>query len=565
MQGTSEWECKLQAIEGFRQVAESAAREEFASMMMDACSVAVTFNALSPRARDMQIIPNPEEAFAMRMVWSYFCNTTLTEWEDFVATVRLPSIKVKKVVSWILADSKQNSNVIICVDELMLITDGNPSQDLTQEVSNLMFCLGKIIDKEPRVHIVLSSVQCNPLKNISTVSKRGFESLSLPPISSTKSVEIFRILKSNWFKPSEIGGNMGGTVKDVVQQAIIDCGGAPRLLENLYSILTEEEELIGKRTLTYVQERMWKFSVAKNLERAPQGYLRDALIMVCSGIQYSYDVLDKYSGYGMVLLSSGMKQENFAYMPPMLVGMLAVQYQKKKDFYSLEHKILDTCYDLMSLQTLILDPSASADYFEKTAAQLLRLRLLYLHGIGKKQFTLKDLLCADCHLENQDLWWKYNEEELQFDMPIDPLFPVLTRSGEFISRSVQQNSSKQGAIYIAKERQNPGYDIVIHLPGNNPSIAVQVKFSKAGSSTMLSNDDISESTRQFAGKHPKLARKTAAFVMFAFRRMNQNVESRAYVNSPLGVVYDSCKEIAVLSRQDILRLVPYSMRPRLLL
>jgi hypothetical protein len=184
MAGTSEQSTKMRAIEAFQnELPDEPKRPDFARRMTEAYSVSVTFGSKSQRRDDVDLIPEASEALAMRFLWSYFCNTTATTWKTFVNRVSLPELDSKDVVRWILEDLPPGTDVIFCVDELMLSGDGKPRQQLTSQVSYVLSSLGAILDAERRVHIVMSIIQCKPLIDMSTLSCRDFFPVCLPRIS----------------------------------------------------------------------------------------------------------------------------------------------------------------------------------------------------------------------------------------------------------------------------------------------------------------------------------------------------------------------------------------------
>ena len=171
-----EWQCKLKAVEAFKKAdPENSERQEFAKTILESLCIGITFNGISPRSDDVSVMmTDPKEALAMRFLWSYFCDTTSTPWSDFVKRLLVPGLELPQAISWVLAEHQPNTNIILCVDELMLVADGKPAQTLTQEVSLLLNSLAMITDKQPQAHIVMSSIQLNPIQHISTYSKRTF-------------------------------------------------------------------------------------------------------------------------------------------------------------------------------------------------------------------------------------------------------------------------------------------------------------------------------------------------------------------------------------------------------
>ena len=257
-------------------------------------------------------------------------------------------------------------------------------------------------------------------------------------------------------------------------------------------------------------------------------------------------------------------------MPPMLIGMMARYCRENMaDKDSQVYKILDTSYEFMSLHTLTTIPSIAGICFERQAAYLMRLRLLYLRSIKCKQFTftLKDLLCIEGKLRgrNENMWWKRESGDTVFQLPEDPDFNIVECSADEIAEAIQRGGSTRGTIYIPNDAQKPGYDFVIHLPGEkNISIVAQAKFSFSDSTTRLSNPDILHCLSKIANTHKELASKTAAIAILCCRECYKNVSAAEYTSGNC-VINRVCKEIAVLDKCSFLDIVPYSMQSRMLI
>ena len=292
---SSDREFKVAAIKKWKDENASDECQKFAQKMEDAVCICVTFNGSSLRSDDITFIRSPKTALAARLIWSYFCNTEATLYSSFVAQMTFAKFGIVDAINVILADVGPDTNIIICVDELMFVANGLPSPNLSQETGLALSDFGVINYQQQRVHVVMSSVQYNPLKDLQSATQRGFHHIQLPLISKQDCSDILCHLQPSWMTYVELRGNLQAPATAIIQQAIIDCGGLPRLLEDLYYVLRREGTNIDKLTLTGIQDKLWNKSISQTIKMVWHSKLYGALTLICSGNLYEDEELDKYS------------------------------------------------------------------------------------------------------------------------------------------------------------------------------------------------------------------------------------------------------------------------------
>lgn len=141
------------------------------------------------------------------------------------------------------------------------------------------------------------------------------------------------------------------------------------------------------------------------------------------------------------------------------------------------------------------------------------------------------------------------------------VFSVSTISAEQMLEAVKRGCPCGGAIYIAEDDQNEAFDIVIHLPGPEPLIAIQSRFSKAESKNPITNGQVQKCLKNFKKFHPNLATQAPAFVIMAFRQAGARLSAETFAGSRVNMS-KSCRQVAVLVKEDVMNIIPYSMRER---
>jgi hypothetical protein len=537
---------------------------EFYNRISKAVGLCASFNGDSGRRRDLGLIPKAMEALSMRFLWGYFCSTVETSWSSFVgdcAGFLVESISLEKVVDLILQDIGQDLDLIMCIDELVLAEDGCPYENITDAARDILSGLAPVLDHNPRVHIVLSSLLYSSLNNYLSLSQKAVMCVNLPAISPDHYVKLAHDTISAWLEDTtELSGNMGGKVKDVVWQGLLDSGGHPRLLENVVEYFKKKAKKKGlaSATLGDLHETLCNYSVAKACEASLPTKLLGALKYMCSGKVYRISDLDPYISCGLLLQSANQAQASHALMPPLLIGMLYV-HERMNNSTDLSSKILEACHHFMSLDTLASRAATAGDFFEKLIAHLLRLRLLLLAADHLKTFGLKDLLTVD-GANNQERWWN-KKGTLKFEMPKEAVFPVSTISAKQMRSAVQSGCPDGGAIYIAESDQNEAFDILIHLPGSNPCIAIQSRFSKPTTKSSITNTQVKKCLVDFCRYHQFLASKASAFVVLAFREAGAQLSAQDFAGSDVEMS-KACRQVAVLDKEDVMKLIPVSLQGR---
>ena len=540
---------------------------EFTTRISKAVGLCATFNGYSGRREDLELIPQAVKALSMRFLWGYFCNTAETLYSSFVedfAGSLVKSISLQKVVSLILQDIGQDQDLIMCIDELMLAEDGCPYEDMTNAAKNILSGLVHILDHNLHVHVVVSSLLYSSLSNYLTRSQRPVMCINLPSISPDHYVNIAQDTISAWLEDDrELPGNMGGKVKDVVWQGLLDSGGHPRLLENTVGYFKREsgKNRLSSVTLQDLHKSLWSFSVAKSCSASLPTKLLGALKCMGSGKVHPISDLDPFIACGLLLQSATEESASHALMPPLLIGML---YEHERSNYStnLSFQILEACHHFMSLDTLASRAATAGDFFEKLTAHLLRLRLLLLaaNNPRKSTFGLKDLLTVD-GATNQERWWNKGKGALNFQMPKKAVFSVTTISAKQMQDAVQSKCPDGGAIYIAESDKNEAFDIFIHLPGSNPFIAIQSRFSRPTTNSSITNGQIQKCLVDFNKFHPYLASKAPAFVVLAFREAGAQLSAKTFA-APDVQMSKACRQVAVLVKEDVMKLIPVSLQGR---
>ncbi len=540
-------------------------RQIFVNRISKAIGLCATFNGSSRRIDDLDLIPDAVEALSMRFLWGYFCDTTKTTWTLFTrycANSLVSTISLERTIRLILNDINQDQDIIMCIDELMLAQNGCPCQDITNAAKKILSALVHFLDREPRVHVVVSSLLYSSLQNFLTGSGRAVTCISLPAISKDHFVNIVNDIDTTWLSNnSELEGNMGGTVKDVILQGLIDSGGHPRLLENVVGYFQKKSKgnALTSASLENLHVSLWDFSVAKSCEASLPAKLLDALKLMCSGKVHHISELDPFISCGLLLQSANQMSASYALMPPLLIGMLYV-HERNNNSKDLSFQILKACHQFMVLDTLASRAATAGDFFEKLTAHLLRLRLLLLVAHGFRTFTLKDLLTLDGAI-NHEHWC--NKGNLTFEMPPkeEAVFSVSTISATGMHNAVEQGCPCGGAIYIAECDQNEAFDILIHLPGSAPLIAIQSRFSKAETKNPITNAQVQKCLENFQKFHPNLASKAPAFVVMAFRQAGARLSPQNFAGSNVKMS-KACKQVAVLVKEDVMNIIPYSMQER---
>jgi hypothetical protein len=161
---------------------------------------------------------------------------------------------------------------------------------------------------------------------------------------------------------------------------------------------------------------------------------------------------------------------------------------------------------------------------------------------------------------NQERWWN-KKGTLKFEMPKEAVFPVSTISAKQMRSAVQSGCPDGGAIYIAESDQNEAFDILIHLPGSKPLIAIQSRFSKTTTKSFVTNSQVRKCLEDFNKFHLDLASKAPAFVVLAFRQAGAKLSAQDFAGSGVQMS-KACKLVAVLVQEDIMNIIPCSMQER---
>jgi hypothetical protein len=537
---------------------------EFSNRISNAVGLCATFNGDSGRREDLALIPQAVNALSMRFLWGYFCNTVETPWTSFVkdcAGSLVKSISLLKTVNLILQDIGQDLDLIMCIDELMLAENGCPCKDMTDAARDILSGLVHFLDHKCRVHVVVSSLMYSSISKYLTWSQRAVMCISLPTISPDHYVNVKRASIQAWLDDStELSGNMGGKVKDIVWQGLLDSGGHPRLLENVvkYFKMKSKKKALASVTLGDLHESLWSFSVARSCEASLGEKLLNALKYMCSCKMHNFSDLDPFISCGLLLQSANQISASYAIMPPLLIGMLYM-HERSANEASPAFQILEACYQFMLLDTLASKAATAGDFFEKLSAHLLRLRLLLLSENKFFKFRLEDLLTVDDTI-NQAHWWN-KSTNLEFTMPQKAVFAVSTVSKEDMEKAVKKGCPPGGAIYIAKDDQNVAFDILIHLPKPNQLIAIQSRYSKTTTESTITNGPVKKCLEDFQTHHPYLSSQTPSFVVLAFRKAGAKLSAQEFAG--LGVkMSKACEQVAVLDQQGLMNIIPFSMRER---
>ena len=561
----SERNVKEQAIKEFseKQDALSKERAGFCSRISRAVGICATFNGDSGRRNDLAQIPSASQALSMRFLWGYFCDTAETKWQSFVASCKdllMPTISLQHTVSLILQDIGHTLDMIMCIDELMLAEDGCPHEGITAAAKDILSELVPLLDGEPRVHVIVSSLLYASLRDFLTGSQRAITCINLPAISQDHLANFVNDVDPGWLKnDDELDGNMGGKVKDVVWQGLLDSGGCPRLVENVVEYFKDKSnsQTLTSASLENLHESLWGFSVAKSCAASLGTRLLDALKLMCSGQNYDVSMLDPFVSCGLLLQSANDQETSYALMPPLLIGMLYM-HEKQKTIQRLDFQILKACYEFMRLDTLVARAATVGDFFEKQSAHLLRLRLLLLCANKVKAFELEDLLTLD-GMTDQARWWKREARKLTFKLPEKAVFPVSTVSKEQVKKALNMGCPPRGAIYIMEDDQNEAFDVLIHLP--EQLIAVQSRYSKGTTKSAVTSAQVQKCLEDFQKYHPDLASKAQAFVVLAFRKAGAQLSAQSFAGPHVNMS-KACKQVAVLVKEDLINIVPLSMHER---
>jgi len=285
-----------------------------------------------------------------------------------------------------------------------------------------------------------------------------------------------------------------------------------------------------------------------------------ALLLACSATSHSAKELDQYCHCGLLLQAPDKERESFAIMPPLLMGMLYRHLSRReavRGVHSLEHDVLQACYQFMGLDTFSTSAAISASLFEEQCAHLLRLRLLLLKAQNKTSFSLEELLPASLTSDGGRYWTRDGDRRTQFEMPSTPCFQLNELDDMEIEDAVQRGTAR-GAIYKPTRNNYEGVDFLVHFPAGQ-LVAVQCRFSLPTSSTTLDAKDVPSCINKFKSSYPNLANHTSAFVFLALRKAAGNVTPNPGTDCK---GYPSGFEVAVLSQEDVVAITPHSMRER---
>jgi len=140
-------------------------RREFGERILNAVGVCATFNGPSGREFDQEIVPDAEQALALRLLWGYFVDSNVTGWKDFVLNCAGPAVAAKVSLSPVLKlveqDCGPDRHVIVCVDELMLCAGGRPEREVTDTANAILGSFGSpVLDNQAfqRVHVAFQAL-----------------------------------------------------------------------------------------------------------------------------------------------------------------------------------------------------------------------------------------------------------------------------------------------------------------------------------------------------------------------------------------------------------------------
>jgi len=156
--------------------------------LVNAVGVCATFNGPSGREFDQEIVPDAEQALALRLLWGYFVDSNVTGWKDFVLNCAGPAVAAKVSLSPVLKlveqDCGPDRHVIVCVDELMLCAGGRPEREVTDTANAILGSFGSpVLDNQAfqRVHVAFQALDTSLWETGRPARSEACIALACPP------------------------------------------------------------------------------------------------------------------------------------------------------------------------------------------------------------------------------------------------------------------------------------------------------------------------------------------------------------------------------------------------
>ena len=557
----SQWEQKCQAIDRLR--TRTPASAAFCDRLKTATGVCATFNSGSKRSKDNQLLPNAGTALAVRAVWGHFFGSDdlMMPYETFAALDGVNGLDLVSALRLIAADCRDEDDeqldIIFCVDELMLAHNGAPQSTLTEAVKDVLSAIEDVLDKLTFVHVIVTSLCYTELHEHLSDTKRPAAAVPMLRLEYAKTVKAVHQAEPNarWLSHEPL---VDGTPRvNLTLQALRDCAGAPRLVEDVVNTLRAHSAEV--ESLEELQGLLWGQSVARTTSSGLKRNLKSALVMALSGAEYPSAELEPFCLSGLMIQSVTNAADAQPEIPALLLGVIYKHLVKtgNESLIDISRMLLQSCYRIMALDTLMQTANVAGKNFEVQVAHLLRIRILLRLAEEHTTVTLEQLLhVKGSRINPQASWRRTGKTPAVFELPRleHATFDVHWIDEADLEAKIKRHK-ETGAVFIIKRDSYPGVDLFVLFPdGRLP--AVQVKYSRPNSTTTLSNNDMKKSLAEMA-KLPA-ATHCPAYAMFALRKGTQNIDRTTWA----GAVHLPCDEVEVLLRDDVLGIIPLSLRAR---
>eukprot|EP00961_Rhodomonas_salina_P029543 397837-Rhodomonas_salina.3 len=437
---------------------------------------------------------------------------------------------------------------------------------VSQAAQDVLSAFSNTLDKQRRVHVLVSSLSEQPTRFWYSATKRYVKTILLRRLSQQDALAAWN---NRHFNSGTDSRNRKR--KAVVEQLVSDCAGAPRLLERVDNLLQRYPSYV--ENLQTVQALLWDTQLGQQWKNLGISRLPSVLEMVLSGERFDRERLDEYAQEGLFMQSAedgrfpevlhniplDVRKQPISFVlaclvPPIVLGML-----HRQRFGGVSGRLLDACSEMMQLDSICTDAKQTSRDFEFQMAHLLRLRLFLLQLKGKKNFSLDELLTISSTLKGTHVWRRDGARSYTLSSDSDFLVFVISRN-EIMRRAA---ATTTGAIYVPQDGSFPGVDFFLHLPSGE-LISFQIKHSARDATTRLSISNIDDGIEAFKSDPTcaPLWQRTTAHCVLAHCKGNTNL---VVENLNTDNIWDQCNEFCLCLEHEIDSLVPFSLalRPNL--